>query len=316
MPLAPLRDALGWLGRQGARTVAASIFVGIALPPLANVSRPYLTEALLVLLCLAFLRVEPKAIGAQAAHPRLVIAAASWITIAVPAAFGMLVMVLAPAFGPGVTFGLVLNIVAPPVFSTPALVALTGIEPALALATVIACAALTPLTASAFAALFLGPALALSPLGLGLRLVALLGGAALAAAAVRAIAGRAWVERQREQIDGLNVIALFVFGLAAMDGVTGYLLARPALAAGILLLGFAVTLALMLTTALVFHRCGRQDAIAIALASAGRNMGLLMAATGGAVPDLAWLYFALAQIPIYMLPLLLKPLAGASRGTS
>jgi len=27
------------------------------------------------------------------------------------------------------------------------------------------------------------------------------------------------------------------------------------------------------------------------------------------VPDIAWLYFALAQLPIYLLPHLLKPLA-------
>jgi bile acid:Na+ symporter, BASS family len=27
------------------------------------------------------------------------------------------------------------------------------------------------------------------------------------------------------------------------------------------------------------------------------------------VPDIAWLYFALAQFPIYLLPHLLKPLA-------
>jgi BASS family bile acid:Na+ symporter len=38
-------------------------------------------------------------------------------------------------------------------------------------------------------------------------------------------------------------------------------------------------------------------------------MGLMLAATAGAVPDLTWLYFALAQFPIYLLPQLLKPLA-------
>ena len=309
MPVAPLAGALGFIGRQGAWAVAASVFVGIAVPPLASLSRPLLTEALLVLLALAFLRVEPAAIRAEAARPKLLIAAALWITVAVPIAFGALIMALAAIFGAGVSFGLVLNIIAPPVFSTPALVALVGIDPALALATVIACAALTPVTASVFAAVFLGPALPLSPIGLGLRLLALLGAAALAAALIRGVAGRTWIDRQRERIDGLNVVALFVFGLAAMDGVTGHLLAEPALAAGILLLAFAMTLALMASTALVFHRCKRQDAIALALASAGRNMGLLMAATGGAVPDLAWLYFALAQIPIYLLPLLLRPLA-------
>ena len=37
-------------------------------------------------------------------------------------------------------------------------------------------------------------------------------------------------------------------------------------------------------------------------------MGLMLAATGGALPDAAWLYFALAQFPIYLGPYLLQPL--------
>jgi len=36
---------------------------------------------------------------------------------------------------------------------------------------------------------------------------------------------------------------------------------------------------------------------------------MMLAATGFLVPDVAWLYFALAQFPIYLLPHLLKPLA-------
>ncbi|HTH35573.1 MAG TPA: Na+-dependent transporter, partial [Xanthobacteraceae bacterium] len=40
-----------------------------------------------------------------------------------------------------------------------------------------------------------------------------------------------------------------------------------------------------------------------------RNMGLMLAATGGALPDFTWIYFALAQFPVYLSPLLLAPLA-------
>ena len=39
-----------------------------------------------------------------------------------------------------------------------------------------------------------------------------------------------------------------------------------------------------------------------------RNMGLMLAAAAGAVPELVWLYVALAQFPIYLLPLPFKPL--------
>jgi BASS family bile acid:Na+ symporter len=35
----------------------------------------------------------------------------------------------------------------------------------------------------------------------------------------------------------------------------------------------------------------------------------MLAATGGLLPDTAWLYFALAQFPIYLSPQLFTPLA-------
>jgi hypothetical protein len=38
-----------------------------------------------------------------------------------------------------------------------------------------------------------------------------------------------------------------------------------------------------------------------------RNMGLMLAALGGALPELTWLYFALSQFPIYLSPQMLKP---------
>ena len=305
-------DPLVWLGRQGARAVAISTVVGIAAPPLAAVCRPAFTVALLVILWLAFLRVEPRAIRNELSRTALLAAAALWMLVAIPLLFGAVFMLLQPALGHQLVFGLVLNIIAPPVFSTPVFVALMGLEPALALAAVIACAAVTPLAAPIFAGLFIGAALPLAPLMLGLRLLAMLGGTAFAAAAVRHTAGRDWVAAQRERIDGLQVIAMAVFVIAAMDGVTAHFVSQPLLSCGTLMLAFAITIMLMLVTTLAFRRCRRADALALGIASAGRNMGLLIAAVGGTVPDLAWLYFALAQIPIYLLPLMFKRLARAA----
>ena len=64
------------------------------------------------------------------------------------------------------------------------------------------------------------------------------------------------------------------------------------------LTAFAIVLALAMIalTALVFLRAAR--ALAIGLIAGNRNLGLMLAATGAIIPDLAWLYFALAQFPI------------------
>jgi BASS family bile acid:Na+ symporter len=170
----------------------------------------------------------------------------------------------------------------------------------------VASAAATPASAAAFAALFLGGASDVSALGLGLRLFAMLAGAAGLAMAVRYAAGQPWVERQSERIDGLSVIALFCFAVAVMDGVVAEIVARPTLVLGLIALACATSLLLGATTALVFWRAGRTVALTLALAAGLRNLGVMVAATGG-VPALTWLYVAMAQFPVYLLPHLLKP---------
>jgi BASS family bile acid:Na+ symporter len=74
-------------------------------------------------------------------------------------------------------------------------------------------------------------------------------------------------------------------------------------------LGFAVSFAVFEATTLAFAWAGRDHAFALGFMALQRNMGLMLAATGGALPDLTWLYFAACQFPIYLSPQLLKPLA-------
>jgi BASS family bile acid:Na+ symporter len=306
--------ALAWIGRQGTRAVALSVFVGLALPPLAALLKPAFTASLVVLLCLAFLRVDPGALRTHLARPGLVLAAAAWTMIATPLACGIALVAGGVDAAPGLILALMFQAMAPPVTSSPALAALMGLDAALALATLLACAAAAPVTTALFAALFLGPATPLSALGLGGRLFALLAGAGIAAALVRRIAGQPWIERQAERIDGLSVIALFVFAVGVMDGVAAQALARPHVALGLVTLAFASTLGLALATAMMFARAGRSAALTLAVSAGLRNLGL-MAAAAGAIPDLTWLYVAIMQFPVYLLPHLVKPLL-ARYGTS
>lgn len=302
--------ALAWLGRQGTRAVAASIFCGLAVPPLAALFKPFVAEAIFVLLTLAFLRVEPAALRAEFRRPGLLIAALAWTMLVVPAlmALGLRLAGL-PQSAPDLHLAMMLQAAAPPVMSAPAFAALMGLSPAPVLALLIVATALTPLTAPVFAGLVIGPSLTLAPLALGLRLAAILAGSALLAAAIRRLAGPRWVTAQRERIDGANVVVLFVFAVALMDGVAARMLDQPLTVLGYTALAFALVLAVLAATAAVFAPIAGGDAFAFGIAAAMRNMGLMLAATGAGVPDLTWLYFALAQFPVYLLPQILKPLA-------
>ena len=204
---------------------------------------------------------------------------------------------------------MILQAAAPPVISAPTLAALMGLDAALSLATLIVCTAVTPFTAPVFATLFVGPAMAISPVTLGAKLLALLAGAAILAALVRRFAGKAWIAQQGERIDGLRVVALFFFAVGLMDGVLASIISEPLKVLGLTLLSFALSFGLMALTTLVFARLGMGQALALGLAAGNRNMGLMLAAAGAAVPELTWLYFAIAQFPIYLMPAMLKPLA-------
>lgn len=301
--------ALAWLGRQGTRALAFSVFVGIALPPLAAILKHVFVEALLALLTLAFLRVDPASLLKQFRRPGLVVAASLWTLIAVPALIcGAAIALGLPVASEALFLALVLQAVAPPIIGGPALAALMGLDAALSLATLIVATASTPLTVPLLAALFAGPALEISPLWLGLKLFAMLAGTAIAAYAIRHAKGAAWVASHSGPIDGLSVIALFVFAIGLMDGVGRHILAQPLLVAGLTVFVYALAVLLIVTTCLIFHRAGRSSALALGLAVGSRNMGLMVAAAGGAVPELTWLYFAVAQFPIYTLPHLLRPL--------
>jgi BASS family bile acid:Na+ symporter len=307
-----LGSALAWLGRHGTLAVAASMFAGIALPPLGALIRPYFAETVIGLLVLAFLRVDPAALRAQWREPRLLAFAAIWSMLILPVlALGGLAALThfaAGALPASLILALVLHAVAPPTFSSPSLAALIGLNGAISLALLIACTALTPFISPALVAAFSGSEVTLSPVALGLRLVLILAGAACAALAIRAIAGKEWIERQSQRIDGLSVLMLFGFAIALMGDVLPNTIANPLLVLGLIALSTAVSVALTAITALVFLRAGRATAFTLGHTSGSRNMGLMLAAASGAVPEFVWLYVALAQFPIYLLPLVYKPL--------
>lgn len=304
--------AFAWLGRQGTRALAALVFIGIAVPPLGAVLKPYVTAAIFLLLCVSFMRVDIAALRVHMKRPGVVLAATAWSTLVVPLMIGLVCVATGlDKHAPDLFLGLMLQAVASPMMAAPALAALMGLDATLVLIALVTCTALVPFTAPIFAYLFFGAQLMLSPLALGVKLFAILGGSLLVAAVIRRIAGVAAIERYREPIDGLNILLLLVFVTAVMGTVAGSFLAAPLKVGAILFLSFAVFFVFLGLTVLIFKKLGREHALALGLMVAQRNMGLMLATTAGALPAATWLYFALSQFPIYITPHLLRPIVRA-----
>jgi predicted Na+-dependent transporter len=307
--LTGLTAALAWLGRQGTRALAVSVFFGLAVPQFAAYVKPFLGETVFVLLLFSYLRTDPAAFRRYLKSPGLTIVASLWIMVAVPLLFGTAYALSGLRESvPALYTIMILQIAITPITSSAAFAALMGLDVAFSLAALIVSNALSPLTTVAFSYLFLGSS-QFSPAELGAKLFIFFAGAAVIAFAIRRIAGQSWIERQKEHLDGLNVIAVFIFAIAAMESVPRYVVAGPLFALELFVLIVVVTAALIGLSALVFLRAGHDRALVIGMLAGFRNIGLVMAALGTTLPDLAWFYFALAQFPIYLFPALVKPLA-------
>jgi len=301
---------LSWLGRQGTRAIAALVVIGIALPWIGAVLKPYVTEAVFVLLCIAFLRVDIAVVNAYLRRPVVVLAATAWTSAAIPLLLGLGCRTFGlPQKAPELFLGLILQAVASPMMAAPALAALMGLDTTLVLVTLVTSTTLVPITAPLFALVFVGSTLAISPLMLAAKLFTILAGAALVGLGLRRFFCLATIERHKDRIDGFNVIVLFVFVAAVMESVGVRVLKTPMITMALAALAFAVFFAVLFMTVLMFLPAGRERSLALGFMASQRNMGLMLAATGGALPDLTWLYFALSQFPIYLSPHLLEPLA-------
>jgi BASS family bile acid:Na+ symporter len=151
--------------------------------------------------------------------------------------------------------------------------------------------------------------LSISPLALGAKLLAILAASLIGATAIRWIVGAAAIQRHKKPIDGFNIVILLIFAVAIMGDVVSDLVAQPLFTIGLAALSFAIYFTLLAVTTLLFRRIGYERALALGLMVSQRNLGLMLAATAGALPPTTWLYFAMTQFPIHLAPYLLMPIA-------
>jgi BASS family bile acid:Na+ symporter len=305
-----LLGSLALIGRYGTQGYAISIFLGLALPQLAAAARPLLAVTIFVFVMITFARVESAALKALIKRTAPLVLASAWLMLA-PAAIVTLGLTLVgrSALDPGLVLGLAVQSAAPPIMSAPAIAMLLGLQPTLIMAAVLLTTALAPLVSTLIAGFVAGAAVPLDLAILIERLVILIGGAIAAALVLRLILGETRIRAHKASFDGLGVVMYFLFAVAAMDGVLASVVADPAKVVRFLAVAFAISLTGFLAARLLLRPLPPADRFVLGYGTGQRNMGLLIAALGAATPDSTFLYFALAQFPIYLMPQLMKPLA-------
>jgi predicted Na+-dependent transporter len=293
-------------GRHGTLILPLGVVIGLAVQPLAELLRPLLAPVMFLMLTFVFIRLDVLAAIAQVRRPK-VVPLAIVIGVLVMPLLTALFLALVPQ-SPGLTAALILYTSAPPNFSAAALAFILGLDGALAVAVILGCMILHPLLTPLFTELVTGGAVLVSGGEIALRLSLLIGGAACVALVGRRLIGKARLAQSGLAFDGVNVILMLVFVIGLMDGIPAQIAARPAHAAGLTVLVFALHLLLNLGTALMFWWAGIRTAATVGYSLGGRNIAPAMAVLGTAVPGETWLFFAVLQFPIYLLPMLLKPI--------
>ncbi len=304
-PFASLNTGLSFLGAHATRVLFLGIFLGIALPPLASLARPLLAPAVVLLLSATLLRVDWSAMREYARRPVLATLLTAWLLLGAPVISWLLLSRL--VLPESLTTAIVLMAAAPPILSAAAIAVLLDLDGALAVVAGLISTLLTPLTVPPLALALLGIALDISMFDFMLRLGGIVVVAFLAALAIRHVAPPGWLHAHRSGIDGVVVILMLLFAVAIMDGVTETAIARPGMVALWVLAAFVANPVLQLLGMAAFSWLGRRGALTVGLISGNCNMGLLLASLPPAADFDVLLFFALAQLPIFMLPAMMLP---------
>jgi bile acid:Na+ symporter, BASS family len=297
---------LTFCGRHGTALLAGGFFIGLAAPPLASLLRPLLGTFVFLLTAATMLGVDWRALAQHLRRPLRLGLIIAWTMLGAPVVTaGVLMLLPAPA---SLGTGLVLWAASPPLISVPAIAALLGLEPALALLVWAAGTFLTPLTLPPLVLVLIGVPLDIGVARLMGNLALFVAGAALLAGLGRAILGAARIARHRVAVSGLNVVLLLLFVIAVMDGMTRLMLAEPGTVLLYAATAIGASASLQGVSLLVFLRLDRRTALTAALIGGNHNLAIVWATLSPAAAAALLLFFATVQLPIFVLPAALKPI--------
>ncbi len=301
-----LHRAFDYLGRHATLFLAGGVLLGLFVPALAALARPLLIPGLLIPLVIALLRLNWDALAAYARRPGLVALISAGLLLASP----VLMWLTLKAFSlpPALAQGLTLMAAASPIVSSAAISLILGLDAALAVIVIVVTTALMPFSLPLVALWLLGLKIDIDLATFMWRLALMVGGAFAAALALRRLVPQHRLQANARMLDGASVATLVMFALAIMDGVTAVALARPGFVVLVTIAAFVANIVLQALGTLAALRLGMRSALTVGLMTGNCNMGLVLVALADKADFDVIVFFAMAQIPMYMLPALLTPL--------
>ncbi len=280
---------------SGQSILAIGVLVGLLVPPLSDFARPALPLTVFLFIFGTFLRADIDALKRSFLQPRTSIILPLVAVILLPFVVGAgLYWTQLP---PPIVAGIVLALASPPSSGNAALARMFGYKGEAPLTIILVSTCLTPLTMPLVASTI---GIDIDPLSLLVGLSKLLFTAALSALFVRFLLGKL-ISQKGVWIDRLVLYSLFVFAVATMQGVLDEVRDDMTFAATILVAAFLTNL-IQQAIGYTIGRAPSDEKIALAMTFGNRNVGLAWAALGTTLNPTVTLFFAMSQLPIFVLP--------------
>ncbi|MSO76784.1 MAG: hypothetical protein EXQ87_07715 [Alphaproteobacteria bacterium] len=304
--------AFGLVQRHATLILAASLGFGLVAQDLAGLLRPLVFPLSICTMLLSLVRLDWQRAATYVRRPGPALAVMAACLLATP----ILVHVLIQPIGLPATLATGLTLIAgsAPLLSTPAYALLLGLDAPLAMVVALPATLVLPAILPPLLIELIGLDLRIDLTTFMLRLTVMVAVCFIGAALIRGLYSQAELDARARYFDGGVVLALVAIGIAVMDGIPALLAADPfkailyvsgvlALSIGMLLLA---TGAALLADRLTGHGLDKRRAVTVGLLVGTRNCLLLLGALAGdAAPDIVLLLIA-AQVPIYIMPLLLR----------
>jgi BASS family bile acid:Na+ symporter len=292
---------LGFLARHATKFLAIGVLTGLFLPPLAEIMRPALAPAIFINLVLALIRLDFGDVAGFLRRPVLLLLFTGFALFLSPIL--MAGTVWAMGLPAGLAAGLILMAASAPITTAATFALILGLDAAFAIAATVICHLLLPFTLPAMALWLLNLELQISLVEFMGRLALMIGGSfALAIVVKRWLLSPARLQYHASHIDGLLVVGLMVVAIAIMDGVTDFFFARPDFVLLTIAAAFIANASLQILGAVAFLPAGRKLAFTAGHMAGNCNMALILAVLADRAEMEVVIFFALAQLPMYMLP--------------
>ncbi|MCZ6763414.1 MAG: hypothetical protein O7C63_00615 [Alphaproteobacteria bacterium] len=303
-----ISNILSMLARHATLAFAIGMALALVAPPICEAVGPTLPIWIFSMLTLSVVRTDTVALAGHIRRPARSVAVIFWMLVLSPLIVGSGLIAFIP-LSESLMAPLLFYTAMPPLTAVSALALLFGIDAALAIVVLMAGSLITPLILPPMALLVLGIQIDIGVGELFVRLAALVFGSFLAGLVIRRLAGQVRINRHAGPIDGLMVIVMVLVVIAVFDGVHGPMHANPDLALALVAMAFGAVILYQIVGAVLFLPFGLRTALTAGMLSGNRNLAILAAVLGASATTEIALFVALGQLPVFLLPLIQRPLA-------